>query len=162
MESADYGPQNAISAKRALFIVITDYPGGSERVCFGLAAELARRPGWHVEVKIVSAQLPSSFSKRVLPPNVHVSYGLLRNWFLAFPLLPFRLIFRRYDLAFTTLVYTNALVSIMRRLRLIAIGRLVARESITLFDWFGGTKARLFSWLYRTYGAEDLLIAQTN
>src|SRR3954454_14043865 len=102
MQSADNGPPNAISAKRALFIVITDYPGGSERVSFGLASELARRPGWDVEVKIVCARLADSFSRHALPPNVRVSYGPVQNWFLAFPLLPFRLIFRRYDLVFTT------------------------------------------------------------
>ena len=147
--------------RRALFIVITDYPGGAERVTFSLAAELASRPGWEVEVKIVCAQLPDSFSARTLPPNVRVSYGAARNWFLAFPLLPFRLLFRRYDLVFTTHIYTNALLSILRRWRLIKIGRLIVRESTSIFDRSKGWRRRLFGRLYRAYGGEDLVIAQT-
>jgi hypothetical protein len=98
MPKADHGPPKAPPAKRALFLAITDCPGGSERVSFSLASDLAARPGWHVEVKIVCAQLPDSFSKHVLTPNVRVSYGPVYNWFLGFPLLPFRLLFRHYDL----------------------------------------------------------------
>jgi glycosyltransferase involved in cell wall biosynthesis len=147
--------------KRALFVVITDYPGGAERVTFSLAAELARRPGWQVEVKIVCSQLLDSFSKRMLPPEVRVSYGPSSNWYLAFPFLPFRLMFRRYGLVFTTHVYTNALASLLRRTRLMRTKRLVLRESMSLFDRFSGIKARRFPLLYRAYGGEDLVIAQT-
>jgi glycosyltransferase involved in cell wall biosynthesis len=161
VKAADDPPPNAASARRALFVVITDYPGGAERVTFSLAAELATRPGWQVEVKIVCSQLPDSFSKRLLPSAVRVSYGPARNWFIAFPLLPFRMIFRRYDLVFTTHVYTNALASLLRRWGLIRVSRLVLRESMSLFDRFSGLKARRFPWLYRAYGAEDLIVAQT-
>jgi glycosyltransferase involved in cell wall biosynthesis len=159
--AADSPPRNAASSRRALFIVITDYPGGAERVTFSLAAELALRPGWQVEVKIVCSQLADSFSKRVLPSAVRVSYGPASNWFVAFPLLPFRLMFQRYDLVFTTHVYTNALLSLLRRMRIARSRRLVLRESMSLFDRFSGLKAQRFAWLYRAYGGEDLLIAQT-
>ena len=148
--------------KRVLFIVITDYPGGAERVSYALATELASRPGWQVEVKIVCARRRESFSRRVLPAEVHVNYGLAQSWYLSFPLLPLRLLWRRYDLIVTTHVYTNALLSAMRRWRLVATRRLVMRESMSLLDRFGGTKAKLFRRLYRAYGAEDLLIAQTS
>jgi glycosyltransferase involved in cell wall biosynthesis len=160
MQPANPPPKPAKS-RRALFIVITDYPGGAERVTFSLAAELATRPDWDVEVKIVCSKLPDSFSERVLPPSVRVSYGPTRSWFAAFPLLPFRLMFRRYDLVFTTHVYTNGLLSLLRRARLVRIGRLVVRESTSPFDRFSGARASRFRFLYGTYGAEDLLIAQT-
>lgn len=147
--------------KRALFIVITDYPGGAERVAFSIAAELASRPGWEVEVKIVCAKLPDSFSQRSLPANVRVTYGPFRNWHLSFPLLPFRIGLRRYDLTFTTQIYTNALVSLLRRLRLMHAKRMIVRESMSLFDRFKGFKARRFPLLYKAYGGEDLILAQT-
>lgn len=147
--------------RRALFIVITDYPGGAERVTFGLAAELASRPGWRVEVRIVCSKLPDSFSERVLPPNVRVRYGPARSWHLAFPLFPLRLLFRRFDLVFTTHVYTNALLSSLRRLRLMRIGTLIARESTSVFDRWAGARKRRFVRMYGAYGHEDLLIAQT-
>lgn len=154
-------PLNPAKARRALFIVITDYPGGAERVTFSLAAELATRSGWEVDVKIVCSKLPDSFSERVLPPAVRVSYGPTRSWFAAFPLLPFRLMFRRYDLVFTTHVYTNALASLLRRVGTLRIGRLVLRESTSPFDRFSGARASRFRFLYRAYGGEDLLVAQT-
>jgi glycosyltransferase involved in cell wall biosynthesis len=149
-------------SKRALFIVLTDSPGGAERVAFGLARELARREDWAVEVMLACSSVPGSFTKAVLPPRVRVRYGPTRSPFLAFPLLPARLLLRRYDLVYTTHIYTNALVSLMRRARLIRPGRLVLRESMSLFDRFSGAKARLFRLLYRAYGGEDLLIAQTD
>ena len=149
-------------AKRALFIVITDRPGGAERIAFALACDLARRPGWAVAVMVVCSRLPGSFTRATLPPEIQVRYGPARNRFLAFPLLFFRLLFRRYDLVFTTHIYTNALLSLMRRARLISTAKLVIRESMSLFDRFGGFKARLFQLLYRCYGGEDLLIAQTD
>jgi glycosyltransferase involved in cell wall biosynthesis len=161
VQAANDPPPNTAARRRALFIVITDYPGGAERVTFSLAAELATRFGWEVEVKIVCSQLPDSFSERVLPPAVRVSYGLTRSWFAAFPLLPFRLMFRRYDLVFTTHIYTNALASILRRIGIVRIGRLILRESTSPFDRFSGARASRFRFLYRAYGGEDLLIAQT-
>lgn len=151
----------AASALRALFIVITDYPGGAERVTFNLATELASRPGWQVQVQIVSSKLADSFSESVLPSAVRISYGRSRNWSLSFLLLPLRLIFRRYDLVFTTHVHTNALLSLLRRTGLTRIAKLVLRKSTSIFDQFTGLKARRFSWLYQVYGGEDLIIAQT-
>jgi glycosyltransferase involved in cell wall biosynthesis len=109
----------------------------------------------------VCAKRPDSFSQAMLPAAVRISYGPAQNWFVVFPLLPFRLMFRRYDLVFTTHVYTNALLSLLRRTSLVRTGRLVLRESMSLFDRFSGAKARRFPWLYRAYGGEDLLIAQT-
>lgn len=147
--------------RRALFLVITDYPGGAERVTFNLAAELSSRSGWAVEVMVVCSRLPDSFTKRVLPATVEVRYGRFRNWFLAFPLLPFRLLLRRYDLVFTTHIYTNALLSMLRRMRLLRTRRHVARESTSVFDRSAGLKRRLFGRLYGAYGREELLVAQT-
>jgi len=148
-------------AGTALFIVITDHPGGAERVAYGLARELSRRPGWEVEVKIVCSRLPDSFSRRVLPNEVRVSGGPARNWYFSFCWLPFRIAFRRYDFAFTTHVYTNALLSLMRRFRLVRIGDLIGRESTSVFERWSGVKSWRFKQLYRAYGREDLLIAQT-
>jgi glycosyltransferase involved in cell wall biosynthesis len=149
------------ATRRALFIVITDHPGGAERVAYSLARELSQRPGWNVEVKIAAARLPDSFSGRALPGGVRVSGGPARNWYLSFCWLPFRIAFRRYDLVFTTHVYTNALLSLMRRLRLVRIGTLVGRESTSVFERWSGAKSWRFRQLYRAYGREDLLIAQT-
>jgi glycosyltransferase involved in cell wall biosynthesis len=148
--------------RRALFIVITDYPGGAERVTSSLANELASRPGWQVELMIVCSRLPDSFSANNVSPQVRIRYGPFRRWYPSFLLLPLRLLFRRYDLVFATHVYVNALVSTLRDLGLLRIQRLVTRESTSVFDRFRGIKRRVFALLYRRYGAEDLLIAQSS
>ena len=149
------------ASKRALFVVLTDYPGGAERVAFTAAAELASRPGWAVEVIVACSAAEPSFSREALPDGIRVRYGLFGKPQLAFPLLPFRLLFRRYDFVCTTHIYTNALVSMMRRAGFIRIGRLAMRESTSLFDRVRGLKAKMFELLYRGYGGEDVLVAQT-
>jgi glycosyltransferase involved in cell wall biosynthesis len=148
-------------SKRALFVVLTDYPGGAERVVFSAAAELASRADWAVEVMVACSAAEHSFTRQALPASIRVRYGPFRKPFLAVPLLSFRLLLRRYDFVCTTHIYTNALVSMMRRSVLVRIGRLAMRESMSLFDRFHGSKAKMFELLYRGYGGEDVLIAQT-
>lgn len=146
--------------RRALFTTITDYHGGAERVSLTLARHLASRPGWQVEVFVVCAKLPMSFTARMLPANVRVRYGPWRNWHLSYAVAPLRLIGRRYDLVFSSFIYINGLISILRKLQLIRIGRLVLRESTSVFDR-SSAKPRLFNFFYRRYGAADQVIAQT-
>lgn len=148
--------------KRAIFIVITDYPGGAERIALNLASELSLRKGWTTEFFVICARAPNSFTASALRPGIRVRFGPFRSWFLSFPLTPLRLLFARYDLVFTTHIYTNALLSLMRRLGLVRIGRHVARESTSVFDRSTGARRRLFGLLYRLYSGEDLLIAQTH
>lgn len=160
MGEAARRPERGSSA-RALFIVITDHAGGAERVAFAIAAELSRRRGWAVEVKIVCSKASDSFSKRVLPAPVETHYGPARSFYFSFCCLPLRLALRHYDLVFTTHVYTNALVSLMRRLNLLRIGSFIMRESTSVFDRWSGVKSWRFKQLYGAYGQEDVLIAQT-
>ena len=149
------------AARRALFVVLTDRPGGAERVAFTAAAELASRSGWAVEVMVCCSAARHSFARQALPDGIRVRYGPFGNPLLAFPLLPFRLLSRRYDFVCTTHIYTNAILSMMRRTGLVRIARLAMRESMSLFDRFGGLKAQRFKLLYRCYGGEDVLVAQT-
>ena len=147
--------------KRALFVVLTDHPGGAERVAFTAAAELASRAGWTVEVMVACSAAEHSFARQALPAGIRVRYGVVGRASLGVPLLAFRLLFRRYDFVCTTHIYTNALFSMMRRIGLVRIGRLAMRESMSLFDRYQGLKAKRFELLYRCYGGEDLLVAQT-
>lgn len=147
--------------KRALFIVLTDHAGGAERIATTLARDLAKHADWQVDFYVAGAKAADSFTSETLPPNVRIRYGPVRAVAASFLLLPLRLVGRGFDLAFATHIYTNAMLSGLRRLRLVRIGRLVTRESTSLFDRFSGIKARIFRLLYRCYGAEDLLIAQT-
>lgn len=147
------------SGPRALFIVLTDHPGGAERVAAALANRLAAR-GWDVEWRVLSSQASVSFSETNLRGQVRRRYGAGPPWrgLLA---LPFTLGSGGRDLVFTTHVYTNGLVSALRGLGVLRTRRLVTRESTTVFDRFHGLKRALFQMLYRLYGAQDLIVAQT-
>lgn len=147
---------------RALFVAISDYPGGAEGLAISLAARVARCAGWDVEYRILTRQVAPSFSAARLPARVTVRHEPTRFPLLGLALLPLRLADRDYDLIFTTHVYTNALVSALRSARLLKARRLVTRESTTVFDRFRGPRRWLFQILYRLYGGQDLIIAQTS
>lgn len=66
-----------------------------------------------------------------------------------------------FDLIYTTHVHTNALASLLRRLRLLQAKRFVSRESTRIFDRFRGRKSWIYRLAYRFYGQQDLLIFQT-
>lgn len=66
------------------------------------------------------------------------------------------------SVAYSTHLHVNALLGLMRRLKLLTVKRLVARESTQIFERFYGVKRWLFRCMYRVgYGSQDLLIFQT-
>lgn len=146
---------------RALFIVITDYPGGAEQVAGLLANRLQGRGGWAVEYRVLGHRQIQSFTTARLIPSVAVRYGPTDTPTLGISLLPLTLLGRRYDLVFTTHVYTNALLSLFRGWGMVRAGRLVTRESSTVFDLSAGLRRWLMRALYRLYGNQDLVLVQT-
>ena len=66
-----------------------------------------------------------------------------------------------FDLIYTSHVHTNALASLLMRLRMLQARFLVSRESTRIFDRFHGWRRQLYRALYRFYGRQNLLIFQT-
>lgn len=146
---------------RALFIVLTDYPGGAEQVAGLLANRLQARGNWAVEYRVLGNRRAQSFTTVRLLPSVAVLYGPIDSPKLGISLLPFALLGRPYDLVFTTHVYTNALMSLLRGWGIVRARRMVARESSTVFDLFPGLRRWLMRGLYSLYGNQDLVLVQT-
>lgn len=146
--------------KCALYIVLTDQPGGAERMTATLAGSFSRKPGRRAEYIVLSKEAEGSFSRTSLPPHVQIHFGRFASPALGLVEALLRLAFRRYDLVFTTHIYTNALVGVMRRLGWLRVRRSVARESTVFFDRFSGKKAVFAKALYRLY-RHDLIVAQT-
>lgn len=145
---------------RALLIVLTDESGGAERVAGMVANELARHSEWTVEYLVLTRKRHPSFSEAQLLENVTINFRSARSvWFGMLLALPY-FVTRRFDLVFTTHIYSNAFVGLLRRLRVIRAKRIVARDSTAFFDRFGGLKGILGKILYRLY-FQDLIVAQT-
>lgn len=144
----------------ALFVVLTDRSGGAERIASIGANWLAER-GWHVDWVVMTGQSRGGFASVVLDKRVSVTYQAPKSLLGGAVALAYRLAGSRYDLAFTSHTFSNALLSLLRRFRLMTIGRFVSRESTTPFDRFRGLKCEAYRLMYRLYGAQDLIIVQT-
>ncbi|MGE5501459.1 MAG: glycosyltransferase [Ignavibacteriales bacterium] len=151
-----------MSQRRALFVILGDDPGGSERVVCSLASELARDPAWRTEVFVATHRKTPSFVGANLPPEVTVEFGEglgLRAGALS---ILRRLSGRRYDFLFSTNMVGNVVLSLMRTLRLIRAERFVTRESTVPLARFSGLKALAYRLMYRVYGGQTLIVAQTS
>lgn len=164
--AADEGiAKDAAARARALFVLSSDRMGGAERIVRAVALAAARHGQFRTVEVLVLCWAPScGMEAELLPPNVQVTYlrgktkfsGVLRGavWL-------FRHRRRRYELAFSSIAFVNALLSISRRLGILRTGRLVARESTIGFERFKGFERWMFSMLYRFYGTQDMVVCQT-
>lgn len=146
-------------SRRAIFIVLTDRPGGAERISATVANHLVSQ-GWHVQWQVLGRRTDIAFGENNLHERVELRYGRGAPWW-GLCTLPINLAARKYELVFSTHIYTNGLLSALRRVGVLRTDRLVSRESTTLFDRFRGAKRALFRLLYKLYGEQDLIVAQT-
>lgn len=147
--------------RRALFIIPQDAPGGAERVATILANTLAKRCHWEVEFWTLSRRGNPSFVTSEVNPSVCRRYGPFKSPICGILYFFPSLSTRRFDFVFSTHVLTNAALAAVRSVRLTHIKRLVTRESTTIFDRYLGFRRTAYKLLYRVYGSQDLLVAQT-
>jgi glycosyltransferase involved in cell wall biosynthesis len=149
------------SSRRALLVAPVDTYGGAERILATFARALADRPGWDVEIASIGARTGTTF----IADNrgaASMTYGtggggLGMEWRLA----P-RLSGRTFDLVVSSHVRVNAALAMARRLGLLRTRRLVARESTVIVDRAAGLRLLAYRSLYRLYGPQDLIVAQTS
>lgn len=153
------------SPKRALFVLPIDLPGGAERVVSAIASTLAMRDRWRVEVVTLAGAPQISESRggfvaeRIGPAQI--SYGRGGGRFLSEVQLLGVVWAQEYDLVFSTHLRVNAFLSLCRKYGILKTVRLVTRESTTASERATGVKLAMYRLLYRCYGAQDLIIAQT-
>jgi glycosyltransferase involved in cell wall biosynthesis len=148
--------------KRALFLFPTDHMGGAERVTKTLAREAALGGDFdHVNCFILSRANTGTLDDLVALGNVALHYtGARSERGGLFALIRF-LTRGRYDFVFSSHTHTNALCSLLHWLGLLRTKRLVARESTLIFERDLGLNGQLIRGLYCFYGAQDLIICQT-
>ena len=148
-------------APKALFITPLDEQGGAEGVLATVVTHLSGALGWSVRVISLGARHETSFMDR-LPGDVRVSYGrgaggAPSEWKAVLGLAG-----QSYDLAFATNIRANVALSTARRFGVLKCGRLVTRESTLFADRYSGGRLAAYKALYRLYGQQDLIIAQTS
>lgn len=153
---------NPIRRPKALVVLLEDAAGGAERITASVAENLASR-GWQVHVHVAVNRGPTSFLDGALEGHdIEITYGRRRTFFSVLRGLALVLKHGEFDLTFSSHVHLNGLLSIARYLRLLRTRRLVARESTNIFDRFAGTRLAYYRAIYALYGAQDLIVAQTD
>lgn len=149
-----------LDVPKALLLVPFDTPGGAERIVTSAALELARRPGWAVTIVSLGAPTGAGFLDG-LDPSIEVSYGRRRYGLLSEWRVLGRLLKDRYDLVFASQMRINGVLSWARATGLLKTRRLVTRESTVFADRASGVRLAVYRALYRLYGGQDEIWAQT-
>lgn len=144
--------------RKALFVTPVDSYGGAERVLATTARALAASPGWDVEIAVLGAPTGTNF---LAGGGASMTFGAGGGGLGSELSIVPRVANRTFDLVFSTHMRLNAALSAARRAGLLKTRRLVARESTVLSDRYSGMRMRAYRSLYRLYGAQDLIMAQT-
>lgn len=135
--------------------------GGAEEVMFNVCQHLLGE-GWRVDVLFSSPVRQGGWDSP--NPNLHLHYAGGGPLSRPFHLMGWFLKHRHdtFDCSFTSLVDHTALLGLLKRVGLLHVGRMVARESTSVFTRFTGPKLWQMKLAYRLgYPALDLLICQT-
>lgn len=136
--------------------------GGAERVTLALAHEAARSGLFEgVDVFVLAWSRSGTLDQLERERGVRLHYALAPTTSRGIlPLIRF-LAARRFEFVFSSATHLNAICSAMRKLGLLRTARLVSRESTDIFDRDLGRHGPISRLLYRVYGAQDLIVCQT-
>jgi len=148
--------------RRALFLFPTDRMGGAERITRTLAENAARSGRFDsIECFILCGSRSGTLDNLMQLGNVTLNYSGAPNERRGLVALLRTLARTRYELVFSSHTHLNAATSAMRAVRLLRTQRLVSRESTLIFERTFKGVGRLFPFLYKFYGRQDLIICQT-
>lgn len=148
--------------KRAAFVVPADRSGGAERITAALIAELLRRGDWEAQLHFLQRRPQTSFFEAAgiaVPARYGAGSGHFPDEWLALPAICAQ---GPYDLVFSSHLRVNAALAAARRAGWLKTARLVARESTVIADRVSPLRLLPYRMLYRMYGAQDLIVAQTS
>lgn len=148
--------------RRALFLLPTDRMGGAEQIVRLLAREAARSKLYDlIEVFVLCRNRSGTLDSLEMMGNVRLYYTGARTERGGVRHLIGHLSRGNFALVFSSATHLNALCSLLRRLGVLKTQRLVARESTAIFDRDFGSAGLLFRALYLFYGAQDIIVCQT-
>jgi len=146
-----------IKKKKTLIIIPTNEFGGAEHLLESIALELSLNNS--VLLLYIYSSMPLNFEKTpglILLSRSSKIWGYIK-------LIPFLMSNRELDIVISSQVYTNGLLGLLRKLRILKTDRLIVRESTLIFRRFRGGRLLTFKLLYWLgYNFVDLVICSTN
>ncbi|CDF21484.1 glycosyl transferase group 1 [Prevotella sp. CAG:617] len=138
------------------------HAGGAEEIMYNLSRFWLEH-GNQVDVLFFSPVRYGGWDS--LNPNLCLYYARGGKFTRMFHLLYWFIVHRNimYDYSFTSLVFHTSWLGIMRRIGLLKVKKMLARESTSIFNRFSGLKLMRMRLLYYLgYPAVNLLICQTD
>lgn len=149
--------------RRALFLMPSDRMGGAERVVRTVAKEAARSGHFdHVDIFVLCWGRTGTLDELENMGNVALRYAHATHHALGLWRMASFVKARHYELVFSSATHINAFASLLRRTGWLNTERLVARESTVILDRQFGPVGPAIKALYRLYGAQDLIVCQTD
>ncbi|WP_288012588.1 glycosyltransferase [Diaphorobacter sp.] len=149
-------------AKRALFFFPTDQMGGAERVTRQLVqAAVESRKYDEITCFVLAKESQGTLESLANDPAVKLVYTNASRELFGLVYVLKELWGKSYDFVFSSHAHLNAMTSFLRRLKVLKVQKLVARESTLIFERDFGWKGNIVKFLYFLYGAHDLVICQT-
>lgn len=164
MQQLHYKIKKSKKVNSFLFVLPTDRLGGAERVAMNLVRYLSiEKPKAKITVIFMSRGDSGGWNDLKSVSNINLIYQNFKSEKSSFPYLIYYLIkkIQKTDFVYTTHTHINALLSALRKFKLFSCKHLVLRESTIISQRFDGFKKFIFNILYKFYGAQDLIICQT-
>lgn len=149
---------------KILIVLPNDSLGGAEQYLKMIASYYSNKKNNNGEVHIYFFKNNNSKKWNDLLPDVQLHYMSNKSEAIGVLLFIKTILFKRmeFDYIYTSHIYTNALLSFLRKVKLIKSKRLVSRESTSIFLRYKGPKLWRYKLIYFFgYSNIDLLICQT-
>lgn len=148
-----------------LIVLPTAILGGAERVMFNLASHLIEE-GHNITIYAMSRGKQPGWEYLEAKDNCRIFFKPFSSEKTSLPAFTwniFRLsLSKKFDYVFSTHTHTNAILSLLKKIKILNCSKLIGRESTFIFERFSGPKRKIFHILYKLfYGNHDLLICQT-
>lgn len=148
--------------KKSLFVLPTPTLGGAEKVTRIVAEHAAKNRLFDlIEIVFLCGIKSDNTDELQKLENVNLVFlGAKRELFSVWKFI-LVIIGKRYDVAFSTHTHINALLSLLRYLKVLRSKKLITRESTLIFDRNFGLRTKIIQSFYKLYGAQDIIICQT-
>lgn len=149
--------------KNILFVIQNDLLGGAEQLLKSLASEYSTI-GYSVNVVIMRSPMQNNWND--LDPAIHIKYINTKTYFPGIIKLAFFLICytrkKKVDLVASSNININALLGLLKKIKLLKTKKLIIRETTSVFLRIKGFKKLIHTIKYLIgYSSADLIICQT-
>ncbi|MEO9890992.1 glycosyltransferase [Aurantibacter sp.] len=148
-------------SKKWLFVLPTDSVQGSEHIVKSVATYLYEKQN---DCTVIILTRKESLGWASLENKMNVIYLPFNSYVVGVLILPFYLMFNKIhiDYTFSSQTIINGMLGFSKRLGIIESGKVILRESNSIFDLLSGYKLKFYSLFYKLgYKGSSMVICQT-